>query len=125
MLKIAIVTGSTRPGRNKEAVANWVYRIAKERKHAEFELVDIASYNLPLLDEPMPPLFSHYSRDHTKAWSDKIASFDAYAFVTPEYNHSTSGALKNAIDYLFRSGMAKQGSRFRELWWPCWRSTCS
>jgi NAD(P)H-dependent FMN reductase len=104
MLKIGIVTGSTRPGRNNEAVANWVYRLAKERKDkdAEFELVDIASYNLPLLDEPMPPIFAQYSNAHTKAWSDKIASFDAYVFVTPEYNHSTSGALKNAIDYLFR-----------------------
>jgi NAD(P)H-dependent FMN reductase len=102
MIKIAVVTGSTRPGRNNEAVANWVYRIAKERKDAEFELVDIASYNLPLLDEPMPPLFARYTHEHTKAWSDKIASFDAYVFVTPEYNHSTSGALKNAIDYLYR-----------------------
>jgi NAD(P)H-dependent FMN reductase len=102
MLRIAIVTGSTRPGRNNEAVANWVYRVAKERRDAEFELIDIASYNLPLLDEPMPPLFAQYSHPHTKAWSEKIASFDAYVFVTPEYNHSTSGALKNAIDYLFR-----------------------
>jgi NAD(P)H-dependent FMN reductase len=102
MLEIAIVTGSTRPGRNNEAVANWVYSVAKEREDAEFELVDIASYNLPLLDEPMPPVFSQYSHKHTKAWSDKIASFDAYVFVTPEYNHSTSGALKNAIDYLYR-----------------------
>lgn len=101
MLKIAIVTGSTRPGRNNEAVANWVYRIAKERKDAEFELVDIASYNLPLLDEPMPPLFAQYSHEHTRAWSEKVGSFDAYVFVTPEYNHSTSGALKNAIDYLY------------------------
>jgi len=102
MLKIAIVTGSTRPGRNNEAVANWVYRIAKERTDAEFELVDIASYNLPLFDEPMSPMFGQYSHEHTKAWSDKIASFDAFVFVTPEYNHSTSGALKNAIDYLYR-----------------------
>lgn len=102
MLKIAIVTGSTRPGRNNEAVSNWIYRIAKERKDAEFELVDIAGYNLPLLDEPMPPLFAQYSHEHTRAWSDKIGSFDAYVFVTPEYNHSTSGALKNAIDYLYR-----------------------
>jgi NAD(P)H-dependent FMN reductase len=102
MLRIGIITGSTRPGRNNEAVADWVYRIAKERKDAEFELVDIASYKLPLLDEPMPPLFARYSHDHTKAWSEKIASFDAYMFVTPEYNHSTSGALKNAIDYLYR-----------------------
>lgn len=57
MLRIAIITGSARPGRNNEAVANWVYRIAEERKDAEFELVDIASYNLPLLDEPMPQVW--------------------------------------------------------------------
>ena len=101
MLKIAIVTGSTRPGRNNEAVAHWVYRFAKERKQAEFDLVDIAGYNLPLLDEPLPPKFAQYSHDHTKTWSDRIAPFDAFIFVTPEYNASTSGALKNAIDYLF------------------------
>jgi NAD(P)H-dependent FMN reductase len=102
MLRIAIVTGSTRPGRNNEAVANWVYSISKERKDAEFELVDIAKYKLPLLDEAMPPVFGQYAHEHTKAWSAKIDSFDAYVFVTPEYNHSTSAALKNAIDYLFQ-----------------------
>ena len=102
MLKVAIVTGSTRPGRNNEAVANWVYSLARERKDAEFELVDIANYKLPLLDEAMPPVFGQYAHEHTKAWSERIASFDAYVFVTPEYNHSTSGALKNAIDYLYR-----------------------
>lgn len=102
MLRIAIVTGSTRPGRNNEAVANWVYSISKERKEAEFELVDIANYKLPLLDEAMPPVFGQYAHQHTKAWSEKIGSFDAYVFVTPEYNHSTSAALKNAIDYLYR-----------------------
>lgn len=41
-----------------------------------------------------------YSKEHTKAWAAKIASFDGYVFVTPEYNHATSGALKNAIDFL-------------------------
>jgi NAD(P)H-dependent FMN reductase len=101
MLKIAIVTGSTRPGRNNEAVSHWVFQTAKERRDAEFELVDIASYNLPLLDEPVPPIRGRYANEHTKAWSAKIASFDAYVLVTPEYNHSTSGALKNAIDYLY------------------------
>ena len=55
MLKIAIVLGSTRPGRNGEAVAKWVLDIAKKRKDAEFELVDIRDYDLPLLDEPVPP----------------------------------------------------------------------
>src|SRR5258708_2526796 len=74
MLKIAIVTGSTRPGRNNEAVARWVYDLAKERKDAEFELVDIADYKLPLLDAPMPPSMGQYSHDdHTKAWAAKIA----------------------------------------------------
>lgn len=102
MIRVAMITGSTRPGRNNEAVARWVYSLSKERQDAEFELVDIADYNLPLLDEPIPPSFGQYSNEHTKAWSEKIASFDAYVFVTPEYNHSTSGALKNAIDYLYR-----------------------
>ena len=102
MLRIAIVTGSTRPGRNNEAVAKWVYHIAEQRGDAQFEFVDIASYNLPLLDEPSSPMFGQYSHAHTKAWSEKVASFDAYVFVTPEYNHSVSGALKNAIDFLYR-----------------------
>lgn len=102
MLSVAIVTGSTRPGRNNEAVANWVYGVARERRDAEFELVDIADFDLPVLDEPKSPLLGDYSREHTKAWSKRVAAFDAYVFVTPEYNHSTSGALKNAIDYLYR-----------------------
>lgn len=100
MTKIAIIIGSTRPGRNGEAVAKWVYELSKKRNDAEFELVDIADYNLPLLDESYPAAMNNYTKDHTKAWSAKIAEFDGYIFVTPEYNHSTSGALKNAIDYL-------------------------
>lgn len=101
MIKIAIIIGSTRPGRKAEAVAKWVYEIAKKRSDAEFELVDIKSYNLPLLDEPAPPSMGLYSQQHTKDWAAKIGTFDAYVFVTPEYNHGISGALKNAIDYLF------------------------
>ncbi len=102
MIKIAIIIGSTRPGRNAEAVARWVLGIAKNRGDAEFELVDIKDFNLPLLDEAVPPSMGQYSRPHTKAWAAKVASFDAYVFVTPEYNHGPSGALKNAIDYLYR-----------------------
>jgi NAD(P)H-dependent FMN reductase len=102
MLKIAIIIGSTRPGRNGEAVARWVFEIAKKRNDAEFELVDIADFNLPLLDEPVPPSMGQYTKPHTQVWSAKINSFDGYVFVTPEYNRATSGALKNAIDYLFK-----------------------
>ncbi len=102
MIKIGILVGSTRPGRKGDAVARWVYDLAQQRTDATFELVDIQDFNLPLLDEPMPPAMGEYTQPHTKAWAAKIASFDGYIFVTPEYNHGTSGALKNAIDYLYR-----------------------
>ena len=102
MIKIAIIIGSTRPGRVGEAVGRWAFQIAGQRKDAEFELVDIKEFNLPLLDEPVPPSMGKYSKPHTKVWAEKIASFDAFVFVTPEYNHATSGALKNAIDFLYR-----------------------
>ena len=101
MTRIGIILGSTRPNRNGEQVAKWVYDIASRRSDAEFELVDLRDYPLPHLDEPLPPSIGQYQNDHTKQWSDKIASFDGFVIVTPEYNHSTSGVLKNAIDYLY------------------------
>ena len=100
MTKIGIIIGSTRPGRNAEQVSKWYYEVAKERKDAEFELIDIADYNLPLLDESLPAGYHQYANEHTKKWAAKIAEFDGFVMVTPEYNHSTSAALKNAIDYL-------------------------
>jgi NAD(P)H-dependent FMN reductase len=102
MLKIGIILGSTRPGRNGEAVAKWVYENAKKRKDAEFELVDIKDFNLPLLDEPVPSSMGQYSKPHTKTWAAKIATFDGFVFVTAEYNHGIPGALKNAIDFVYR-----------------------
>ena len=100
MLKIAIILGSTRPGRNGEAVARWAHSIATKRKDAQFDLVDIARFDLPLLDEPVPPSRGQYSKPHTKAWAACIAGYDGFV-VTPEYNHGTSAALKNALDYLY------------------------
>jgi NAD(P)H-dependent FMN reductase len=101
MTKIGIILGSTRPGRNGEAVAKWVYGLASKRTDATFELIDLKDFHLPHLDEAMPPTMGQYANDHTKAWAATIARFDGFVFVTPEYNHSTSGALKNAIDYLY------------------------
>jgi len=102
MINIGIILGSTRPGRNGEAVAKWVYELAKQRTDAKFELVDLLDYPLPFIDEPIPPSLGQYSKEHTKKWAAKVETFDAFIFVTPEYNHSTSGVLKNAIDYLFK-----------------------
>ncbi|MGD1218340.1 MULTISPECIES: NADPH-dependent FMN reductase [Streptomyces] len=101
MTRIGIIIGSTRPGRNGEAVANWVHAIASQRTDAEFEIVDLLDYKLPHLDEAMPPSLGQYSQPHTREWADKISSFDGFVIVTPEYNHSTSGVLKNAIDFLY------------------------
>src|SRR5258706_12967790 len=102
MLKIAVIIGSTRPGRVGESVAKWVFEITKKRTDAAFELVDIKDFNLPLLDEPVPPSLGQYSKEHTQMWAATIDSFDAFVLVTPEYNHGTSGDLKNAIDFLFK-----------------------
>jgi NAD(P)H-dependent FMN reductase len=101
MTRIGIILGSTRPNRNGEQVANWVFDLASRRDDAEFELIDLRDYPLPHLDEPLPPSLGQYQHEHTKQWAATIASFDGFVIVTPEYNHGTSGVLKNAIDYLY------------------------
>src|SRR3989442_14463858 len=101
MLKIGIITGSTRPNRKSPDVATWVVETARKRSDAEYEFVDIKDFELPLLDEPMPPSMGKYQQPHTKRWAAKIASLDAFVFVSPEYNHGIPAALKNAIDFLF------------------------
>lgn len=101
MTNIAIVVGSTRPGRKAEDVAKWVQGNCNQRADAEFDLVDIRDFDLPLLDEPKPPSMGQYSQPHTKVWAAKIAAYDAFIFVTPEYNHSIPAALKNALDFLY------------------------
>jgi NAD(P)H-dependent FMN reductase len=101
MLKIAIILGSTRPNRVGATVAEWVNEIAGKRTGAEFELVDVAKLGLPLLDEEFPPALGQYANQHTRDWAAKVASFDAFVFVTPEYNHSVPGGLKNALDFVY------------------------
>jgi NAD(P)H-dependent FMN reductase len=107
MTKIGIILGSTRPNRVGAQVAAWVQEAASSRTDAEFELVDLRDHPLPHLDEPLSPMLGRYQQEHTKAWASTIASFDGYVFVTPEYNHSVSGVLKNAIDFLHAEWHAK------------------
>ncbi len=101
MTKVGIIVGTTRPGRTSEAVARWVYGRASARGDADYQIVDIAEFGLPLLDEPIPPSLGQYTHDHTKRWAADIATYDAFIFVTAEYNHSIPGALKNAIDFIY------------------------
>lgn len=100
MLKIGIITGSIRPHRQSLPVAQWVLSQVEKRGDAQYVLVDIADHHLPVWDEASPPTFQKYEKQVSKDWAATIAQFDGFIFVTPEYNHSISGALKNAIDYL-------------------------
>ncbi|SDZ36538.1 NAD(P)H-dependent FMN reductase [Amycolatopsis xylanica] len=104
MTRIAVITGSTRPRRRAKMVADWVLDVAVRHTGSAdvtYELVDIAEFALPLLDEEVPAAIGDYGQEHTRRWAAAIDGFDGFVFVTPEYNHSMPAALKNAIDYLF------------------------
>ncbi|MGY1709005.1 NADPH-dependent FMN reductase [Geodermatophilus sp. SYSU D00758] len=97
---LQVVAASTRPGRHGPAVARWLARAAGAHGGFDVELVDLAEVGLPLFDEPHHPRLGRYEHQHTRDWSATVSRADAFAFVTPEYNHSFPGALKNALDHL-------------------------
>ncbi|WP_408897452.1 NADPH-dependent FMN reductase [Nocardioides sp. R1-1] len=100
-LRIAIIVGSTRPGRRGGDVAAWVHEAARRRTDAHYEVVDLADHPLPHLDAELPPIMGSYAAPHTRDWAATIAGYDGFVVVTPEYNHSIPGVLKNAIDHLY------------------------
>lgn len=102
MIKIGIILGSTRPHRSGDQVAQWVYDLATRRSDAKFELLDLRDHPLPHLDEPplMRPATGS-GQPHIRTWANLVASLDGFVLVTPEYNYSTSGVLKNALDHLY------------------------
>ncbi|MDB4978099.1 MAG: NADPH-dependent reductase [Candidatus Peribacteria bacterium] len=102
-LKIAVIIGSTRPNRFGDKPGKWIYEEAKKVEGVEVELLDLVDYPMPFYEEPMGPsmLNKKYSNDVVKKFSAKVDAADAFIIVTPEYNHSTSGVLKNALDHLF------------------------
>ena len=97
---LAIVIGSTRPGRIRPKFAAWFRSRAIDHGGFDVELVDLATLKLPFLDEPGYPRLHQYVHEHTINWSRIVERCDAFVFVTPEYNFGYSAALKNAIDYL-------------------------
>ena len=98
-LRIAVVIASTREGRLGDQVGEWVFEQAKDRD-ASYELIDLKAERLPIFDSAKSPGMGYYQDDTVKAWGEKIASFDGFIFVTPEYNHAIPAPLKNAIDLL-------------------------
>jgi NAD(P)H-dependent FMN reductase len=101
MTRIGIILGSTRPNRNGEQVARWVHHLASQRGDAEYEIIDLRDYDLPNYDEPFPSSMGQYQNEHTKRWARTIDALDGFVIVTPEYNHSIPGALKNALDFVY------------------------
>lgn len=102
MIKIGIITGSTRDSRVNLQVAEWVKSIADERRDAKYELIDIKDYNLPKFNEPIPAIMSQdYQASEAHIWSKKVNELDGFIFVTPEYNKGITSGLKDAIDYLY------------------------
>ncbi|MGB3261938.1 NADPH-dependent FMN reductase [Paenisporosarcina sp.] len=93
-LNIGIILGSTREGRLSPQVGNWVKELADKRGDANYTIIDIADYKLPLLGE------SGADASGAAAWSEAVAAQDGFVFIVQEYNHSITGALKNALDYL-------------------------
>lgn len=105
-MRLMIVVGSVRPGRIGLPIAEWV-RGRADARGSEVDFVDLVDLALPWLDEPEHPRLRKYTRPHTIAWSERVDAADAVLLVTPEYNHSFSPALKNAIDFLNREWWRK------------------
>ena len=97
---LQVVVGSTRPGRRGIAVATWTAEFARQHGGFDVDVLDLATFDLPVFDEPNHPRLQQYTHQHTKDWSAAVSRADAFVFVTPEYNHSFPGSLKNALDYL-------------------------
>ena len=100
-MKLQVIVGSTREGRKSLQFSKWIANTAKDNKDLEVEIVDLIDYNLPMFNEAVSPRYNPERKveGDVKKFLDKIAEADAYVFVTPEYNHSLSGVLKNALDY--------------------------
>ncbi|MFZ2502526.1 MAG: NAD(P)H-dependent oxidoreductase [Nocardioides sp.] len=100
---LAVLIGSTRPGRAGRAVGEWVFEQASTRDDVSAELLDLADFDLPLLAEATVPgaAMGRYENPQTQAWSAAVSRFDGFLWVTPEYNHSMPGAMKNAFDVLY------------------------
>ncbi|MBX3098532.1 MAG: NAD(P)H-dependent oxidoreductase [Salinibacterium sp.] len=106
-MKLMIVVGSVRPGRAGLPVGEWVRSRVEADGRFELDWADLLEIDLPWLDEPNHPAKRQYTKAHTIAWSERVDAADAFIFVTPEYNHSYSPALKNAFDFLYREWWRK------------------
>lgn len=100
--RIGIIIGSTREGRFGERPAQWINAIAGKRTDMQFELIDLRDYPLPFFNEQMSPVYAPPQNPMAQRWAAKLATLDGFIVVTPEYNHSASAVLKNALDHAYK-----------------------
>lgn len=101
-LVLQVIICSTRPGRKGPAVASWVMEQATSHGKFAVELVDLADFKLPILDEVAHPRLGQYEHEHTKRWSASVKRADAYVFVLPEYDFSMPASLLNALQCTYQ-----------------------
>jgi NAD(P)H-dependent FMN reductase len=101
MYSLKIITSTVRPGRKGPVVANWVKDVASKHGAFEVELLELGAINLPLMNEEHHPMLRKYQHEHTKQWSARIDSADAFIFVTAEYDYNYPAPLRNALEYLY------------------------
>ena len=108
-MKIQIIVGSVREGRIAIKVARWVQRSIEKANFStvQTELVDLKQWDLPIFAGAHPPITGIYDQPKQQQWADKIALADAFIFISPEYNHGYSPALKNALDYVGKEWQGK------------------
>ncbi len=109
-MHIQVILGSIREGRRSGPVAQWAFERASARTGVTVELIDLKTWALPLFDFAQFPSEGNYRNPLQKRWADTIARADGYIFVSPEYNHGYTAALKNALDYLYAEWNRKPAS---------------
>lgn len=103
-LHISVIIGSTRPNRFSEKPAAWIFDHVQKLENVEAELLDLRDWPLPFFDQPISPSMveGSYGNALVDSWAKKIQEADAFIWVSPEYNHSTSAVLKNALDSVYK-----------------------
>lgn len=106
---IKLIMGSIREERVGSDIADWVKQRAGDLEMLEIEILDLKRFDIPFLDEPLPPAASPSEKPEVREWSSRIENADGFIFLTPEYNAGYPGVLKNAIDYLYHEWQNKPG----------------
>lgn len=103
-LNIKVIAGSTREGRFSDKAAAWIAEELKKQEGVAVEVLDLRDYDMPFFNEPSSPSFKQepYKNEAVARFTKKIEEGDAFVIVTPEYNHGTSGVLKNALDWVYQ-----------------------